>query len=650
MNNSVPLESVPDLSRFTRTEGDEPLNGYRLLTPLGIGGFGEVWKCQAPGGELKAMKIVTTASHRDETQTVFAKCAINRVKEIRHPFLVSVDRVEDVSGELIIVMELADSSLLHEFENYRGAGLSGIPEDHLLNYVLQAAQVLDVMNFQHGFQHLDVKPANLLLCNGRVRLTDFGLVSSLVDPTGKGNRPVCGCCTPRYAPPELLQGVVSRFCDQYSLAFVYQELLTGSPPFEGAGLLKRLLTAPRLDTLPESDRAVVARALAPDPDDRFASCLEFAQALQNSRLHSRTTLNLPARRIISTEPRGPFPNDARNRFEQSRQNNDEGNSVDQQPPGNRPRDPQILHSVESSALRSPRDTVRAFEARAREPRPGERRERVDCIAESSELIYPPAIHMNDLRWKPDPMGDKAPLPGDLIAQLVAFETEHGWHPHSCQKSPDREQSDIIASTFIIPMISKEALGNRFATILQECRATELSRSDDSIVLAVEGSVPFWETFSSKQRVLKIVVNVEAPSPHCPEFLRATVRIVPLNPDGPSLHPTILNTRSLLFRKIREVLRAAPDRRRSKRWPCNFGVKLYPILHDWRLGPEIEAQARDLAGHGIGLISPIAPSTKQFYLRPAAPHRLSDYAILAEVVRHTMLADGSFAWGAAFGRI
>src|SRR5438105_14203501 len=218
---------------FIREPNAEPVKGYRLIEPLGSGGFGEVWKCEAPGGLYKAIKFVfgnLNSLDVDGARAEQELKALSRVKEVRHPFVLSMERIEVVEGELVIVMELADRNLHDAFEQCLTAGLVGIPRDTLLGYVRDAAEALDHMNEQHNLQHLDIKPRNLFLVSNRVKVADFGLVKHL---ERSGLSGVMAGATPLYAPPETFTNQISGTSDQYSLAIVYQELLTGQRPFQG---------------------------------------------------------------------------------------------------------------------------------------------------------------------------------------------------------------------------------------------------------------------------------------------------------------------------------------------------------------------------------------------------------------------------------
>src|SRR5262249_53198990 len=118
----MPTVRVPDdvaPSPFTKAPGSQPLPGYVLTEPLGRGGLGEVWKCEAPGGLHKAIKFVLPTAGGHQLQQELA--AFEQIKAVRHPFLLTLERVELVGGELVMVMELADRHLGERFQECRAA-------------------------------------------------------------------------------------------------------------------------------------------------------------------------------------------------------------------------------------------------------------------------------------------------------------------------------------------------------------------------------------------------------------------------------------------------------------------------------------------------------------------------------------------------
>lgn len=264
----------------------EPIPGYQTQERIGAGGCGEVWKALAPGGIAKAIKVVF--GYHDE-RAIRELNALNRIKDVRHPFVLSIERIEVIDSHLVIVTELATSSLKNSFQEYRNSGQVGIPREELLNHLRDAADALDYLCLEHSLQHLDVKPENLLLIGGRIKVADFGLVKDLQDVSCS----MIGGLTPIYAAPELFDGRPDLHSDQYSLAIVYQEMLTGTPPFDGrttAQLASQHLHGrPRLDGLPASDQPVIARALSKDPKQRFQSCREMVDRLLGAASSSRPT-------------------------------------------------------------------------------------------------------------------------------------------------------------------------------------------------------------------------------------------------------------------------------------------------------------------------------------------------------------------------
>ncbi|WP_197525875.1 tubulin-like doman-containing protein [Pseudobythopirellula maris] len=256
------------------------LPGYTLIEHIGSGGYGEVWSASAPGDLVKAIKFVYGG--QSEKRAEHERHALEKVKTVRHPFVLSLERIEVIDNRLLVVTELADGSVRDRFDACLATGLRGVPRDELLRYLSDAAEALDFLSTAHQLAHLDVKPENLLLLADRVKVADFGLVKSI----GQTQASLVGGMTPVYAAPEVFKGAPERNSDQYSLAIVYQEMLTGAVPFPGENAaeltLQHMNHEPNLASLESGDRYAIARALAKDPNDRYASCRELVEALVNS--------------------------------------------------------------------------------------------------------------------------------------------------------------------------------------------------------------------------------------------------------------------------------------------------------------------------------------------------------------------------------
>lgn len=274
-----------DASEALSSLGGLQMADYELTERLGAGGYGEVWKAIGPGGLPKAVKVLY--GERDGAHAEAEMKALQRMRELRHPFLLSIERIEVVNSRLIVVTELADGNLTERYETCRRDGKAGVPRAELLGYLRDAADALDFMADQHGLQHLDIKPDNLLLQGSHVKVGDFGLAKDI----SSTNVSVLNGFTPMFAAPELFEGRPGRASDQYSLAIVYQMMLTGSSPFNGRTAAQltaqHLRSQPDLTFLQPIDRPVIARALSKNMNSRFDNCRQFVDELAR-RKHGRS--------------------------------------------------------------------------------------------------------------------------------------------------------------------------------------------------------------------------------------------------------------------------------------------------------------------------------------------------------------------------
>src|SRR4029078_3559441 len=125
--------------------------------------------------------------------------------------------------------------------------------------------------------HRDVKPDNILIMSRHAKVADFGLARAL--PQTQRSIMVSGSGTPAYMAPEVWRGKISEHSDQYALACTYAELRLEQRIFRSTDLMQILLNhterLPNLDPLPKEEQAVLLRAMAKDPGNRYAHCTAF---------------------------------------------------------------------------------------------------------------------------------------------------------------------------------------------------------------------------------------------------------------------------------------------------------------------------------------------------------------------------------------
>ncbi|MBY0522941.1 MAG: serine/threonine protein kinase [Gemmataceae bacterium] len=268
MSNAVPLRT-----------GMEPYPGYRLRQLLGRGGFAEVWEAETTDGQTVALKFLPCNDGLAASKEIRS---IQAVRQIRHNHLIHIDQVWTHLGYIVVAMELAEGSLLDLLEAYGSEMGTPVPPEQVCLYLSQAADAIDFMNArQHqldgrkvAFQHCDIKPSNMLLFGDSVKLADFGLAS----PTTAALKFHRRAGTMDFIAPEVFQGRLSDWTDQYALAVSYCQLRGGRMPFaDTPDTIQRdyVRPTPDLSMVSEKERPIIARALATVPQNRWPSCTDF---------------------------------------------------------------------------------------------------------------------------------------------------------------------------------------------------------------------------------------------------------------------------------------------------------------------------------------------------------------------------------------
>jgi DNA-binding beta-propeller fold protein YncE len=265
------------------------LAGYRIEALVGRGGMGVVYRAHDLALDRKvALKILSPELADDERFRDRFLTESRLAAAIDHPNVIPVYDAGEVGGELYIAMRYVDGSDLKRLL------VDGpLPAEQAVTIVSQVAAALDAAH-ERGLVHRDVKPSNVLLDErGHVYLADFGLSRRLGEP-GAALGATQSLGTIDYVAPEQIRGEdVDRRADLYSLGCVLYEVVTGKPPFarptESAVLFAHLEEEPPAAPGLED---VMPTALAKDPDDRFQSGHELAEATRQGLGISRPRRSL----------------------------------------------------------------------------------------------------------------------------------------------------------------------------------------------------------------------------------------------------------------------------------------------------------------------------------------------------------------------
>jgi serine/threonine protein kinase len=264
------------------------LGQYEIREKIGQGGMAQVYKAYQPSlHRFVAIKILPPTLAEEAGFTERFQREAQAIARLQHPNILQVYDYGIQDNYNYLVMRYVENSVTLDKLIREGA-----PLNKLIDYITQVADALNYAH-EHDIIHRDVKPSNILIDGKWALLSDFGLVKmkeSATQLTGTG----VGMGTPAYMSPEQASGakVVDHRTDIYALGVILHRILTGTIPHDAptplAILVKRSsesIPLPRQikPDIPESLEHVVLRSLAREPEARYSTATDFAEALQKAK-------------------------------------------------------------------------------------------------------------------------------------------------------------------------------------------------------------------------------------------------------------------------------------------------------------------------------------------------------------------------------
>jgi predicted Ser/Thr protein kinase len=281
---------------------------YEITGELGRGAMGVVYKALDPTiGRTVALKTMRLDVHGLDAQEMVRRFQ-NEARAagvLNHPNIVTIYDAGEQDGIFYIAMEFIEGTTLHEVLAEKRV----LATDEVLQLTRQICRGLDYAH-SNGIVHRDIKPANIMITgNGTVKIMDFGIAKSGGQVTNTGQ--VLG--TPNYMAPEQVKGrQLDGRSDLFSLGVILYEMLTGEKPFVGQNVTTIIykivnenpITPRDLDvTVHPGLSAIVTKALAKAPDDRYQTGADLVRDLENYKLAGPVRIGSTA--AISPVPGAP---------------------------------------------------------------------------------------------------------------------------------------------------------------------------------------------------------------------------------------------------------------------------------------------------------------------------------------------------------
>jgi serine/threonine protein kinase len=266
---------------------------YEIKALIGEGGMGAVYLAQHTQVSRRvAIKVLLPQYLKNQEIRQRFKNEASMMAHLQHPNIVSLyDYVEDDSG-LYLIMEFVEGTPLDEYI----AKVTGpMPEMKAIPII---KQILEAFSYAHSQKvvHRDIKPANILVgVDGKVKILDFGIARIIGEGGHNLTKTGTQMGTVFYMSPEQVQGKkVDHRSDIYSLGVTFYQMVTGINPYKGITTEYEVYSKIVNDSLPNPKEIypgvpdylipILNKALSKNPDDRFADCNGFLQAIENRTL------------------------------------------------------------------------------------------------------------------------------------------------------------------------------------------------------------------------------------------------------------------------------------------------------------------------------------------------------------------------------